>query len=126
LIDRLPVAEACGSDWAFIPEPAAAPGQTLIAPQPGTASCTPGGIAYAAIDATLVDQDFTALVFGDCTGNWRPATAAVRRGAAAGAVPATAHLRRQGGGRLTLSIGVEGDGHVSALEARVNYDPRAL
>ena len=39
---RFPVAETCGSDWAFVPDPAAAPNQHLIEPQMAP-SCTVGG-----------------------------------------------------------------------------------
>ena len=124
LIDRLPVAEVCGSDWAFIPDPAAVPGQTLIDPQPGIASCTPGGIAYASIDATLAEQDFAALVFGDCTGNWRPPSAA---GALrAESIRARGTLRAMPGQRLALAIAIEHRQALPALELRVRYDGAAL
>ena len=51
---------------------------------------------------------------------------AARRAAVADAVSAMVVVRRQAGGRLALSIGVEGEEQASALEARVDYDPRAL
>jgi hypothetical protein len=35
LITTFPVSTACGSDWVFIPDPAAAASQTLVQPQPG-------------------------------------------------------------------------------------------
>lgn len=72
LVTTFPVATACQSDWAFVPVPAAAPNQTLIQPQPGADACTPGGIAYESLPASLDQQSFSAIVFGDCTGNWQP------------------------------------------------------
>lgn len=126
LLDRLPVAEICDSDWAFIPEPAAAPGQTLIQPRPGSQSCTPGGIAYETVASTLAAQDFAALVFGDCTGNWRPPGAAsARRGSGAAGVTAGT-LRPVRGGRVALSIAPDSRQSIQAMQVRVRYDASAL
>jgi hypothetical protein len=72
LIDRLPVANACGSDWAFLPDPVGAPNQTLADPQIETGMCEPGAITYAPPLTSLPGQDFIAILFGDCTGNWQP------------------------------------------------------
>ena len=74
LISRFPVAEICGSDWAFIPVPNAAPNQTVISPQTGGGSCQPGAIVYQPLAASANGQDFAAVAFGDCTGNWQPST----------------------------------------------------
>lgn len=74
LIDRFPVAETCGSDWAFVPDPAAAPNQTLADPVIATGTCQPGRISYSSLGTPLSDQDFSAILFGDCTGNWQPST----------------------------------------------------
>jgi hypothetical protein len=125
LITRFPVATACNSDWAFIPTPASVPTQTLIQPQPGAASCTLGGIAYQLLSAPVDEQNFSALVFGDCTGNWQPpaqpSTALAVRSAARPGV-----LRSLRGGRMALPISVERPEPVYALDVRVSYDPTAL
>jgi glucose/arabinose dehydrogenase len=71
-ITTLPVATSCGSDWVFVPTPAAAPNQTLIDPFPATPSCRAGAIAYEPLAGELVDQDFIAALFGDCSGSWEP------------------------------------------------------
>jgi hypothetical protein len=34
--------------------------------------CQPGGIDYQPLTPPAFDQDFTAILFGDCTGNWHP------------------------------------------------------
>ncbi len=73
-ISRLPVAEACGSDWLFLPQPSAAANQTPMQPLIGGGACTPGKIAYDPLQPPAADQDFTAILFGDCTGNWAPRT----------------------------------------------------
>jgi hypothetical protein len=72
LLERFPAAETCGSDWAFFPVPAAAPNQTLVDPQIANGSCQPGGITYDPPVTSLSDQDFIAVLLGDCTGNWQP------------------------------------------------------
>lgn len=67
-----PAAEACASDWLFVPAPAAAPGQTLLQPSLTAGACQPGAIAFAPLAADAGAQDFTAVLLGDCTGNWVP------------------------------------------------------
>jgi cysteine-rich repeat protein len=70
LIARFPVAERCGSDWVFVPVPAPMPGQRVILPQMTSASCQPGTIELSAPVGAATGQDFRAILFGDCTGNW--------------------------------------------------------
>jgi hypothetical protein len=72
IIDRLPVAQTCGSDWLFLPNPASAPNQSLIQPGTTAATCTPGGISFSPLATPVHAQDFKAILFGDCTGNWKP------------------------------------------------------
>ncbi len=76
LIDRLPVAAQCGWDWVFVPEPAPAPGQRLIQPQVTTGPCQPGGIAFEPLSAAANNQDFAAILFGDCSGSWQSSSTA--------------------------------------------------
>jgi hypothetical protein len=70
---QLPVARRCGSDWAFIPVPAFAPNQLIQPPQINAGSCHPGAIAFQPLDDPAADQNFSAVLFGDCSGNWQPA-----------------------------------------------------
>lgn len=79
LLAAFPVETACGSEWAFVPVPAAAPNQRLV--QPGTSGgCQAGAVSYEPLTAAAAGQDFLGVVFGDCTGNWTPGSggAAVR------------------------------------------------
>jgi hypothetical protein len=69
-IARAPVALACGSDWVFVPVPDPVPNQTLVTPLPSADPCRPGAITYAPLNANATGQNFTAVLFGDCTGNW--------------------------------------------------------
>ena len=70
---RLPVAEACGSDWLFVPAVGSAPGREIIGPQVAP-MCTLGAIGFDGLQTPADAQDFLAIVFGDCTGNWQPAS----------------------------------------------------
>jgi len=72
LIARFPAAELCGSDWLFIPNPAVVPNQQLTQPQLGGGSCQPGAITLNGLTSAAADQDFAAVLLGDCTGNWAP------------------------------------------------------
>ncbi len=72
LISSFPVAQACQSDWAFMPVPAPAPNQQIVVPQPGTTACQPGAIRWMPLADTANSQDFSAVLFGDCSGNWQP------------------------------------------------------
>jgi Dockerin type I domain len=72
IIDRFPVAEQCGSDWAFAPRPAAGENQNALDPQIGTGFCQPGAIGFTPLVPPQSDQDFIGVLFGDCTGNWQP------------------------------------------------------
>lgn len=70
LIPRFPVAENCGSDWLFTPNPLAAANQTLVDPQVTTNSCQLGAIAFDPLPLPVHGQSFEAVLLGDCTGNW--------------------------------------------------------
>ncbi len=71
-IARFPVAESCGSDWVFVPDPASAANQRLLAPEMGQ-GCPRGAISFEPLSGMVQGQDFVAVLFGDCTGNWQPA-----------------------------------------------------
>jgi hypothetical protein len=73
LTSQFPVAQQCGSDWAFIPVPDAMPDQVIQPPQIGSGSCQPGAIAFQPLSDPAVNQNFSAVLFGDCSGSWQPA-----------------------------------------------------
>ncbi len=72
LRSSLPVADLCGSDFVFVPAASAATNQQVAPAQIGASLCVPATIAYQPLAAPAAGQDFVALAFGDCTGNWRP------------------------------------------------------
>lgn len=121
---HLPVAQRCGSDFAFVPAPAAAPNQTLTAPASDDTTCQPGAVAFQPLAAPASGQDFVAIAFGDCTGSWQPPAAALRAAGGAPAVrlgPPGAGSRRE----LRLPIALT-DPSASALEVTLRYDPTSL
>lgn len=120
---QLPVAATCDSDWAFVPEPSSNSNQTPTLPEPGEASCRPGRITF---DTALGDPpilDFTAVPFGDCTGNWLPSSQAGARLQASQAVVQAGPPRRRAGGRWLVPLVVTGVHDFQSLQVRLSYDP---
>jgi hypothetical protein len=73
-LTRFEVADECQSDWLFRPSPAMIPNQTLVEPEISADLCVQGAIVYGAgFMPPASGQDFTAILFGDVTGNWMPA-----------------------------------------------------
>src|SRR5262249_7514349 len=62
----------CGSDWAVRPVRATESNQVLIQPQLAVGSCQRGAIEFQPLPGDASGQDFSAMLFGDCTGNWQP------------------------------------------------------
>jgi hypothetical protein len=71
---RFEVAELCDSDWVFRPMPAPAANQTLVQPMISGGVCQQGAINYSPLVPPAPGQDFIAILFGDCTGNWHEPT----------------------------------------------------
>jgi hypothetical protein len=69
-LTRFPVAEACGSDWIFVPVPSAAVNQSVTQPLISGGTCQPGSITFDPISAAAANQDFEALLIGDCNLSW--------------------------------------------------------
>lgn len=124
MVPHLPVAQTCGSDFAFVPTAAAAPNQQQTMPATTATTCAPGAVAFAPLAGPAAGQDFRAIAFGDCTGNWQPPAAALRATAGAPRVrigPPAATRARQ----LRLPIAVASAG-ARALEVVLQYDPARL
>jgi hypothetical protein len=122
-ITTLPAATSCGSDWAFVPDAEAMPHQTLLEPIVTTAGCAPGAIAFTPLASDAPRQDFRAVLFGDCTGNWRPAAGAaslVRDD------EALAHLGRprRRGTAIVAPLFVDRADPFHAFGATLIFDPR--
>ena len=62
--------DSCGTHWWFQPIPEAVPGRRLESPS--TETCQAGTITFEPLVGSVVNQDFVAVLTGDCTGNWTP------------------------------------------------------
>jgi len=72
-LSRFPAAEQCASDWAFVPDDTEAlPGREAIDPLLSEDGCRHGAITLTLSGGAVSGQDFSAVLFGDCTGNWEP------------------------------------------------------
>jgi uncharacterized protein YkwD len=125
-ITTFPVNGACNGDWAFIPDPAPAPAQSLVAPHWATGQCIPGAIDYATVNGSLDDQNFSAFVIGDCTGNWQPPSTSSALRAVRGGDTGAARVRRLPGGRMVVSVAAAAGDPIAAFAVDITYDPAAL
>jgi hypothetical protein len=125
IITSFPATQTCGSDWLFVPAPAPVANQQIIQPLLSPGSCQPGAIAYQPLTGSAAGQDFHAMVFGDCTGNWQPAGLEAARGAALSTVR-LGQARRARDGRVRVPVYVQPAGTVEALDMEFRYDPAQL
>ncbi len=129
-IDRFPVAERCGSDWVFEPSPTQMPNQSLASPQISSGSCSGGRIAFDPLSGSATGQDFTALLFGDLTGNWAPsiapAAALSRQRLEPGETVVVGRMRRSRRGQLSLPIAVRSGRSFSSVDVVLEYDPKEI
>ena len=128
LTPRFPVAQACNSDWAFMPDAAYAPNQMIIQPQPGS-TCQPGAICYQPLLTDATSQNFSAVVFGDCNGSWQPTSSFAQALSVGTGESGTLRLGRAAarrGHRVHIPLLVAGTGGFRALSAELRYDPAQL
>jgi sugar lactone lactonase YvrE len=125
LISAFPVAQACNSDWAFSPEPEPASFQEISQPQPASSNCQVGAIAYHPLTTSVANQNFSAVLFGDCSGNWQPGG-----GGAAGEAADSSTVRfgraQRKGRRLRLSVSAHGTHTYRGLAVEIAYDSSRL
>jgi hypothetical protein len=126
-VARLPIAETCASDWAFVPDPIALPNERVVDPLLGETSCQHGSIVLDPLLDTAPEQDFAAVLFGDCSGNW---LSAAQRNARL-RVSRDMHVRvgaarpRGGGGQWVVPLYVSSAPPFQGLDAHLAYDPTA-
>lgn len=124
-ITRLPVADACASDWAFLPNPSPMQ-QTITQPAMESGSCQRGSITVDSLTASLDGQDFHAVLFGDCTGNWQPPAAAGDGGTAVSmTAPGRVRLqrmRRVRSGLIRVPVAIRSGDDFQSLELKLRYD----
>jgi hypothetical protein len=128
LTSRFPVAQACSSDWAFLPDAESVPNQEIIRPQlDGT--CQPGAICFRPLSSDASNQDFSAVLFGDCNGSWQPGgLGALTVGATTSAsskVQLGPRIMRHGR-KIRIPLSVVGTESFRGLSAQVSYDSARL
>ncbi|HSP99362.1 MAG TPA: hypothetical protein VL049_19240, partial [Candidatus Dormibacteraeota bacterium] len=125
IIDQLPAARMCGSDWLFYPRPAAAPNQALVTPSLIGGTCQQGAIVFNPLVGSVDGQNFDGILLGDCTGNWTAAGAALRQRAGTAAIVHAGSPRRGRGDRFTVPIYVKSASPFQAMDLRLRYDAAA-
>ena len=126
-LERLPVADTCSGDWLFVPEPAAPLSASVINPSVATDTCQGGRIMIDELQGEADEQNFRALLFGDCTGNWQSSAAAGLRGRASRGAPTVRVGRvvaRNGVGRLPVYV--RSAAPYNALDLQITYDAAQL
>ncbi|MFI5395969.1 MAG: dockerin type I repeat-containing protein [Candidatus Binatia bacterium] len=127
LITQFPVAQMCGSDWVFVPEADPAVNQLILQPQVTTGQN--GAIAFQPLAAPASNQNFSAVLFGDCMGNWQSSPARVAALSVAantiGDVRLGQHVQRSGR-YLRVPLSVHTNGTFRGLTVQLGYDPTQL
>lgn len=123
---RLPVAETCGSDWTFTPEPAPMQSQSIVDPLVAGGTCRDGKIMLEDLLQDAPDQNFHAVLFGDCTGNWNPAQQAAleRPGKGSARVRLGRPITRKT--RVRVPVYVRATGSYQAVDLQLAYDATRL
>jgi hypothetical protein len=118
-----PATEQCGSEWLFFPDPAPQSGQHLVPPAFAADGCEPGALVFNPLQGADAGQDFDAIAFGDCTGNWQSdGDAATRPPSPAGTALDVQPLRARPGGRWMQAIALRAPNQVNSLEVELSYD----
>jgi choice-of-anchor B domain-containing protein len=128
LINSFPVGNACGGDWLFAPNAATVANQQVQPPVPGDARCTTGALSFDPLGAAAPGQDFSALLIGDCTGNWHATPAGAGATLSAHLAPASSvrvgRARRDGRGHTLVPISLPEQGTFHAIELQLRHDPK--
>ena len=91
-------------------------------PVSGTSSCTRGAVALEPLSAAAAGQNFRAIAYGDCTGNWQPPAAAALAVSRARPVRVVS-VRSARRDELRVAIAASA---AQALELELRYDPARL
>jgi hypothetical protein len=87
----------------------------------------PGSISYPDASGDLSQQNFRALLFGDCTGNWQPGGAQVSAaGSPRRSEARIARLRRPAARRLRVPISVRSAKPFHSVSVDLGFDASDL
>ncbi len=128
LTSQFPVAQACNSDWAFIPQPAVVGNQQVTQPRiAGT--CQPGAIGFQQLSTQASNQNFAGVLFGDCNGSWQPSTSNFAPLFVGPPAPSEVRLGRATkyrGTHLLTPVKVGSNGNFRGVAAQIEYDASQL
>jgi hypothetical protein len=126
-IAHLPVADTCAGDWLFVPEPDPPQSQAVVDPIVGTGTCSGGKIMIDELRDEADAQNFRAVLFGDCTGNWQ-SSASARLISRNGRRASTVRLGRAQGrnGVARVPVYVRTNAMFNALDLQITYDATRL
>ena len=121
---RFPAAQACNSDWLFVPAPAGVLNQQVTTTLLTTGTCRMGAVGFAPLAGAATGQDFLGVLLGDASGNWQPiAGGTLSREDAAEGVVQVGRLRPRAGA-LDVPIALGAGAHAASLT--VTYDASVL
>jgi hypothetical protein len=127
LSDRFPVADACNSDWIFVPEATQIENQEISAPVVGGGDCQQGAIRFDGLPGIAHGQDFRGILFGDCTGNWSTSSGGARTALSSDAPQIFAgKLHRGRNGKLWLPLYVRTSVAFSSLQVSLRFNDATL
>jgi hypothetical protein len=72
LLQHFAAANACQSDWVFVPIASPVLNQIATGPQLDGGGCVMGNLAYQPLTDSAGGQGYLAIPLGDVTGNWAP------------------------------------------------------
>jgi hypothetical protein len=124
MMTHLPVADACASDFVFVPDPVSSTAEA-VTPLFTNNVCQPGGIRFNPLQTDATEQNFTAALFGDCTGNWSSGTAAAIKQTVKPARVWLGRPRPWADGAWRIPVYVASTSPVDAVELQLDYDPLA-
>jgi len=132
LMTSFPAAQKCASDWAFLPIPQPSPSMQVIPPGMVAGTCQPGTVVFDPLASQCNGVDFSAVLFGDCTGNWQPSlgngaanSAQIARSLSPGSGARLGRAQRHGR-HLRVPLYVRADSGFQGLDVEVAYDPAVL
>src|SRR5579862_5267564 len=128
VMSSFPVAQTCNSDWTFLPLAQSSLTVQVTQPVIQTGVCQPGKVTFSPLAGIVSSVNFSAILFGDCTGNWQSSgTGALTRALSAPANNTVGLGRPQRHGRrVRVPLVVQAAGGFQGLDVQLSYDSAAL
>jgi hypothetical protein len=128
-LEQFPVVERCGSPWLFVPMPDPMPNQQLTQPAVDQQSCQHGSITLDPLVADAEEQNFEALLVGDCTtgeGVGAAGGGETERPSARLLIRRTRGGERSRGDRFSVKLYAGGEVPIESIDAVLAFDSQRL